>query len=110
MEDASTISVVIPTKGRVDQIFRRLDSILKQTLLPHELILVNSSENANLGLFLKRRFPVDHPKIKYIRTEASVTEARNIGTQHGSGDVIFFFDARSNRTKMRCEVTRQLSL
>jgi len=88
----TVVSVVIPTKGRVDQIFRCLDSILKQTLLPHEIIIVDSSENANLDFFLKRKFPVDHPKIKYIHAEVSLTEARNIGTQHSSGDIIFFFD------------------
>jgi len=86
------ISVVIPTKGRVDQIFICLNSILKQTLLPHEIIIVDSSENANLGLFLKRKFPLDLPKIKYIHSEATLTEARNIGTQQSSGDVILFLD------------------
>jgi len=88
----TVVSVVIPTKGRAGQIFRCLDSILRQTLLPREIIIVDSSENANLGFFLKRKFPVDHPKIKYIHTGASLTKARNIGTQHSSGDVIFFFD------------------
>lgn len=86
------MSIVIPTKGRVDQIFICLNSILKQTLLPHEIIIIDSSENANLGLFLKRKFRVDHPKVKYIHTEATLTEARNIGTQQSSGDVIFFLD------------------
>ena len=89
----TVISVVIPTKdGRFDQIYGCISSILKQTLLPHEIIIVDSSENTKLNLLLKRRFPIDHPKIKYVHSQVCLTAARNIGVQHSSGDLVFFFD------------------
>lgn len=85
-------SVVIPTRGQVDQISRCISSILEQTLLPHEIIVVDAGENTDLNLFLKRKFPVDHPKIEYIHSRTCLTEARNIGVQRSSGDIVFFFD------------------
>lgn len=86
------ISVVIPTKDRGTKISVCIESILKQTFLPHEIIIVDSSEKKGLDSMLKRRFPITHPKIKYIYSKVSLTAARNIGVKHSSGDLIFFFD------------------
>lgn len=92
MKDEFKISGIIPTKDRVDEICRCMHSILKQTLLPHEIIIVDSSKGTYLHSVLKRNFPSSVSKIKYIHSEVSNNAARNIGVRHCSGDIVFFFD------------------
>lgn len=86
------ISVIVPTKGRGNKILKCIDSILNQTLLPNEIIIVDSSKNVNLDAVLKRKFPLVHPKIVYIHSGVCLAAARNLGVQHSSGDIVFFFD------------------
>lgn len=85
-------SVIIPTKGRVSEVCRCISSILKQTLLPQEIIIVDSSKKADLDLCLKKNFRTFYSKIKYIHFVACLAAARNIGVKHSSGDIVFFFD------------------
>jgi len=86
------VSVVIPTKGRINEALECINSILNQTLLPHEIIIIDSSKNTSLSSFLKRRTPTEHTKIKYVYFDACLTAARNKGVQQSSGNIIFFFD------------------
>lgn len=86
------ISVIIPTKGRIREVCYCLDSILKQTFLPDEIIIIDSSKKSKLGQFLKEKFPVKYPKISYLHSNVSLTRARNIGVERSSGEFVFFFD------------------
>jgi len=65
---------------------------LKQSLLPDEIIIVDSSERRFLYSFLKAKFPLSISKIKVIRSRVSNNAARNMGIQQSSGDIVFFFD------------------
>ena len=86
------ISIVIPTKGRVREILRCIDSILKQTNPVHEIIIIDSSKNTGLYYLLKEKFSHAIPKIKYIYSKVSNNAARNIGIRQSAGDIVFFFD------------------
>jgi len=86
------VSVVIPTKDRIDAICKAVASILEQTVLPEEIIVVDSSKNFDSCSFLKDRFTNSVPRVKCIRSDVVLTTARNIGIEHSSGDLIFFFD------------------
>jgi len=85
-------SVVIPTKDRIQEICLCIDSISKQSILPNEIIVIDSGENLRLDFVLKEKIPTIAPLVKILRVKASLTEARNIGVRHSTGDIIFFFD------------------
>lgn len=88
--DPERISVVISTKDRVDELRRCLGSILRQSALPHELIIVDAGEIPDpehfLGPFNKIL------DIHYIPAKVGLTHARNIGIHESKGDLIVFLD------------------
>lgn len=86
------ISIIIPTKDRTFEICQCIDSILKQSLLPHEIIIVDSSEETYLDSVLEEKIPAIMPLVKLLHVKASASEARNIGVRHSTGDILFFFD------------------
>ena len=91
--EENVISVIIPTKGRVNEVLECINSILSQTLLPQEILVIDSSKNTDLNTVLKRSFPTEFlRRIKYICFDACLTAARNKGIQKSSGDIVFFFD------------------
>jgi len=84
------ISVIICTRNRFDDFTKTLSSLIAQTCLPDELIVVDSSDEkeleAHLGS-LKLPFPV-----RYFRTQPGLTLQRNRGIRECTNDLIFFFD------------------
>tara|TARA_B100001123_G_C15318682_1_gene1027129 strand:- start:2430 stop:3308 length:879 start_codon:yes stop_codon:yes gene_type:complete len=87
----SDISVVIPTKNRADHIGLCLESIFGQTMLPRELVIVDSSDTRELEVILER-FDGRGVSIEYIFMQANPMEARNIGAEYTSGDILTFID------------------
>jgi len=85
------ISVIIPTKDRVDDVIACLESILVQTVPPDEILVVDGSDTENLNAEVKLRFS-GNAKIKYIHTKPGLTRQRNIGVNASSGDIIVFVD------------------
>ncbi len=85
------ISVIIPTKDRPQDLARCLDSILNQTLLPDEIVVVDASDSQELNSNTVARV---NEKVKtiYLHTAAGVNYQRNIGIEASSGDILFFFD------------------
>ncbi len=82
------ISVVIPTLNNRSQFLKEaLNSIKDQIYEPLEIIIVNNGNNdlklTNLSLTVKQF------KIKY---KSGVSEARNFGASHASGEFIAFLD------------------
>jgi glycosyltransferase involved in cell wall biosynthesis len=92
------VSVVIPTYYRRKDVDRCLDSIVVQTTLPKEVIVVDDSENdevKNLIEQKKEKFKQKGIDLRYIRNkrERGLTIARNIGVENATGDVILFLDS-----------------
>jgi GT2 family glycosyltransferase len=89
MEKLST-SIVIVTKNRPDRIIRCIQSIFAQTLLPDEVVIVDSSDTdelkSRLGKFQGK------PTIKYLHAKTNMTRARNLGILNSVGDVVVFLD------------------
>lgn len=87
------ISIIIPTKNRIEEVKRCIEPILAQTLLPDELVVVDSSDTEELRSWLDSlRTPTKITK-KYIHTPPSgLTRARNIGIDNSTGDIIIFID------------------
>lgn len=88
------ISVIIPTKNRMEDIKRCLESISTQTLLPDELVVVDSSDTKELEYEIKRLVNREEKiEIRYIHTSTSgSSHQRNIGIKVACGDITFFFD------------------
>ena len=87
----STISVIIPTKDRVQDTTTCLESIFKQTLLPDEIVVVDGSSTQELNKQIKFHFG-EEAGIKYIHSQPGLTRQRNVGIKASSGDIILFLD------------------
>lgn len=85
------ISVIIPTKDRPEDASKCLDSILIQTLLPDEIIIVDGSSTNEFDSNIITRA---NEKIKtiYLHTTAGLTHQKNAGVRASSGDILFFLD------------------
>ena len=84
------ISVIICTKNRMQEVTKCIESVLTQTLLPDEIVIIDGSDTEALNLEIKRRFNVE--KIVYIHSKPGYTYQQNIGIEASSGDIIIFLD------------------
>ena len=91
------VSVIIPTYNRTEELKEALESIIEQTMLPKEVLIVDDSEHDEIQNLVKQKkneFEFKGITLKYIRNEKerSLTIARNIGIEHSAGDIILFLD------------------
>ena len=92
------VSVVIPTYNRMNDLDECLDSVIVQTILPKEIIIVDDSDNDEIKNLIKNReseFKEKDILLRYIRNvrERSLTIARNVGVENATGDIILFLDS-----------------
>lgn len=86
-----TSTVIICTKDRRDDLFRCLHSIQRQTAPPQQVIVVDDgSLNKDNLLATFNDLPLNY--IRKKKSERGLTRSRNIGIQHATGDIVFFFD------------------
>lgn len=83
------ISVIISTKNRTQDVIRCLESISIQTILPDEIIVVDSSDTEELKGKLSAFHNLD---IKYIRSKPGLTLQRNTGIEASHGDIVVSLD------------------
>jgi glycosyltransferase involved in cell wall biosynthesis len=88
MED---ISVVIPLYNKIPYIERAIHSVLGQTVLPGEIIVVDDGSTDGDGEIVEA---LQDPLIKLVRQEnQGVSVARNRGIELARGELIAFLDA-----------------
>lgn len=90
-------SIIIPTYKRPDDLRKCLESILVQTVIPLEVIVVDNADYfeteqviyKSLDLFMEYGI-----NIKYIKNgnSNSANIARNIGADNSKGDILLFID------------------
>ena len=93
-------SIVIPLHNKAPYVCETLQSIVNQTVLPFELIIVDD-KSTDGSLELATRFLQEVPeRFKAVRVEIvaleenrGVSYARNLGFSKTSGDIISFIDA-----------------
>ena len=90
------LSVIIPTLNRPDDLVVAVKSILEQSLLPDELIIVDQSLDSKSKdnievLFSKLNFKT---KLIYIHDSSIIglVSAKNNGVKNSSGDIISFLE------------------
>jgi len=99
------ISVIIPIKNRAHLIIETLDSILNQTLLPKEIIIVDDCSTDDLKQVLLPYFD----KIILVKSEGhGPGAARNTGLKIATGKAIQFFDSDDVMTPNKLEVQAAL--
>ena len=81
----STVSVIIPTRNRTEFLRAAVESVLQQTQIDFELLLVNDGSTA-LPQFAD-------PRVRILENhEAGAVPARNLGVASAHGDYIAFLD------------------
>ncbi|MGV3345109.1 glycosyltransferase family 2 protein [Enterobacteriaceae bacterium LUAb1] len=88
-----TISVIIPVYNVLDYVQEAVDSILNQSSLPTEVIIVDDGSDDGSGDYLETLYG-SHPDVNIIHTvNRGLGEARNTGTRAAIGDFIYYFDS-----------------
>ncbi len=87
------VSVVIPCYNQAEYIEETVDSVLKQSYVPIEIIIVNDGSTDNSGNVIEEIIS-KYPTIKSIVIKNSgVSRARNIGIENAEGKYILPLDA-----------------
>lgn len=89
--DTVTISTVIPLYNGALYIEECLDSVLKQTLLPDEIIVVNDGSTDD-GPAIVERLSLNRPITLLHKANAGQSSARNHGIAHSTGRLIALLD------------------
>ncbi len=92
----ASVSVIIPCYRCSDTISRCVESVVNQTMLPKEIILVDDgSEDETLSVILKLQetYGKDWIKVIALKENSGVSVARNTGWDLASQDYIAFLDA-----------------
>ncbi len=94
----SEISVIIPTYYRPVDLSELFESILRQTINPVEVFVVDDTPNDSIKIVCEgyeSKFEKIKTDLKYIRNprERGITVARNVGVENAIGDIILFLDS-----------------
>lgn len=87
-----SISVVICTRNRPREVLHCLGSLLTQTLPPHEVVVVDSSDTPELADALHTWSGAESVDVQYVHSDPGLTHQRNVGVAHSSGEIVFFLD------------------
>ncbi|MBI5466955.1 MAG: glycosyltransferase family 2 protein [Candidatus Kerfeldbacteria bacterium] len=90
METRHTISAMIPTLNRPAAVVDVVRDLLRQDVLPQDIVIVDQSETVNHEL---EQMAKVSPIVKVIRTTIRGTcHARNLGIAAATGDIVVFLD------------------
>ncbi len=93
-----TYSVVIPVYKRFKELKLTLHSILNQSYLPLEVIIVNNNHEDTNDYYQLREYVTSkkHPKVNILHLKSKINSgaiARNIGAKIALGELIAFIDS-----------------
>jgi glycosyltransferase involved in cell wall biosynthesis len=92
MNSVSDVTVVIPAFNAGSTLPRAIDSVLRQSLAPAEILVVDDGSTDDTVDVLKQY--IDSVSIRYVRqSNAGAASARNLGCSLASGRYIAFLDA-----------------
>ena len=99
-----TVSVIIPTYNRFQQVVQAVESVLNQSLKAFELIIVDDGSTDGTADKLQTLFGA---KIRlFHQTRAGVSSARNNGAGQSNGQFLAFLDSDDiwNKDKLKCQI------
>jgi len=90
MPNEMTISAIIITYKRADELAGALENIFAQELMPDEVIIIDN-DPAGSG---RAVIPADNDRIKYICSGENLGPAagRNLAAEHALGDILLYLD------------------
>ena len=96
-EEKTSISLVISTFNRPDDLRNALESVVAQSLVPQEVLVVDDGDDkatesvidAMRSAFAERGSSLSHMRNAGPK---SLTIARNVGVEHTRGDIVVFID------------------
>lgn len=95
MDMATKLTSVIPTKNRPNDLIKAVTSILAQTRLPDELIIVDQSPD-NDSRHMVEAFVTDQGfnKLIYIHDAAisGLVDAKRVASERATGDIVCFLE------------------
>lgn len=83
------VSVVIPVKNNAKLLSKLLESLLNQTLKPHEIIVVDDGSTDGSPQIAKRY----RVKVLFTGGDRGPNYARSLGVKSTSGDIVVFTDS-----------------
>lgn len=91
----SDISVVIPTYNYGHYIEQAIRSILNQTVLPKEIIVIDDGSTDNTETIISENYLTGEPhRIIYVKkSNGGAASARNLGIKKTKGEFILMLDA-----------------
>jgi GT2 family glycosyltransferase len=89
-EHAPTISVLVPTYHRATHLMRCLDGLARQTLTPHEVLVVVRRDDSESRDRIADRG--DLPLLEVVVDRPGSVAARHAGLDVATGDIIAFID------------------
>ena len=86
-------SVVIPTKDRLTDLQKCIQSLISQTMRPKEIIIIDGSSTKIIEEYFKILQSYSGILFKYVKQkEGKFGRAKNLGVAETEGDVILFVD------------------
>jgi len=94
MGKACTLAVIIPSYNKEKYIGKCIESVLSQTLLPDEIIIVDDLSTDNSGEII-RTFSEKSDRIHpiFLEKNGGVSHARNVGIKCAVSEYVTFVDA-----------------
>lgn len=87
-----SLSVIICTRNRPDDLSRCMRSILIQNHPPNEVIIVDSSDDPSTRRLVDKHQLQHMTEMHYVYTRPGLTYQRNTGIARSTGDIIAFLD------------------
>lgn len=87
------ISVIVPVYNTAQYLPKCLDSILNQTYVELEVLVVNDGSTDNSQHFIDQYVRKDPRVVSIIKENGGLSEARNTGIDKATGDYIAFIDS-----------------
>lgn len=87
------ITAIVPAHNRFHSVQRTLDSILRQTLQPSEIIVVDDVSATPIEEFLRPLGYLDRVRVLRLERNSGPGEARNCGAREAETDWVAFLDS-----------------
>jgi GT2 family glycosyltransferase len=91
----STITAIIPTKNRPYDLSKAIESVLKQSLLPNELIIIDQSdtiESREIALVIAAKYQYIGLQFIHDKKIEGLVKAKDVGVKAANGEVILFLE------------------
>lgn len=99
--DRPKVSIVVPVYNKATYLNACIDSVISQTFSDIEIIIINDGSTDKSKEIIES---YHDPRIRLFNIDnGGVSNARNIGIQHSSGEYILFIDADDTIEKDYCE-------